>query len=162
MKGRWLGAAVLFVSSSTAWGQMTPQQQANLPMSDPNSPQYNTVYLPSLENAAPPQERWADRWGAIATDADNAKLGAVVGMASETKAKRAALETCKNNGGTNCRIDISYYNQCAVLVTGDRMYSTARGATVEEAEKLGFGKCQNADVNCRVYYSDCSLPVRMD
>jgi len=162
MKSKWLSAALLLMLSGAAWAQMTQQQQANLPMSDPNSPQYNTVYLPSLENAAPPQERWADRWGAIATDADNAKLGAVVDMTSEKKAKQAALETCKKNGGTNCRVDISYYNQCAVLVTGDSMYSTARGATVEEAEKLGFSKCRNADVNCRVYYSDCSLPVRLD
>lgn len=162
MKNKWCSAALLFLLSSSAWAQMTPQQQANLPPSNPNSSQYNTVYLPSLENAAAPQERWADRWGAIATDADNAKLGAVVDMASGKQAKRAALKACKDQGGINCTLDILYYNRCAVLVTGDNVYTVSSAATIDEATKSGFIKCERDDVNCRVYYSDCSLPVRMD
>ena len=103
--------------------------------------------------------RWADRWGAIAVGSD-AKLGAVVDVSNERKAKSAALEECKKNGGTDCKVDLTYYNQCAVLVTGDRIYNTAHAATIDEAIVLGVAKCEEEDINCRVYYSGCSLPAR--
>lgn len=110
--------------------------------------------------AVPSAPRWADRWGAIATGS-GAKLGVVVDMTSERRAKNAALKECKKNGGTDCKLDLSYHNQCAVLVTGDRIYNTAHAATIDEAAALGIAGCEKEDVNCRVYYSACSLAERI-
>lgn len=128
-----------------------------LPPTAENSPYYQGD---SSQPSAPPV-RWADRWGAIATDAQNARLGAVVDFPNERKAKRASLETCQQNGGTNCSVEIAYVNQCAVLVTGDRLYNSARGPTVEAATQYAMNVCEKGDSNCRVYYSACSLPVRV-
>ena len=121
---------------------------------------------PNSENGggrrAVPKATWADRWGAIATDGPSAALGASVGMPNKRKAEKFALAQCREKGGKNCEIDMTFYNQCAVLVTGDRVYNTSHAATVEEASRLGIAECEKEDVNCRVYYSDCSLPVRID
>lgn len=89
MKVKLLYAACMLVVSGTALSQMTPQQQMQVPPSDPSSSQYNSVYLPAhgVGDTVQPsaKERWEDRWGAIATDTENAKLGVVTGVASKKK-----------------------------------------------------------------------------
>ena len=159
MKSNWVLIMALLMFSGIASAQSTAANPGGFLNTDPRSPYYNSGNnLPP----APAQERWADRWGAIATDADSAKLGAVVDMTSEKQARSAALKACKDEGGVNCTVDISYYNRCAVLVTGDNVYTVSSAATIDEATKSGFIKCDRDDVNCRVYYSGCSLPARMD
>jgi len=54
------------------------------------------------------------RWGAIATDNLN------VGAKSKRIAAKAAVAQCRSNGGTKCIVDIAYYNQCAVIVLGEK------------------------------------------
>jgi hypothetical protein len=116
-------------------------------------------------DAAAPQSvppvRWADTWGAIATDGIKGSLGTAVRMPSKEEAKRTALSQCRANGGVNCEVDLEYYNQCAVMVVGDKGYNTARAATIEKATQLGQKTCSSADTNCRVYYADCSLAKRI-
>jgi hypothetical protein len=107
------------------------------------------------------EPKWADRWGAIAADPKNAKLGVAVNMESEIEAKQAALQDCQKVGGSGCSVEIAYYNQCAVLVTGDSRFNTSRGPTIEAATKYAMDVCNGGDENCRVYYSGCSLPERI-
>lgn len=109
-----------------------------------------------------PSARWAERWGAIATDAPNGKLGAAVDMSSRRKAERAALESCRKNGGTNCVLERAYANQCTVLVTGDRLYNSSISPTIEAATQHALSVCRRGDVNCRSIYSGCSLPVQIE
>ena len=125
---------------------------------------YNLPYWKNQSTATPAQmsPRWQTTWGAFATDASSAVLGASVGMANKRKAEKSALARCREKGGKNCEVDVAFYNQCAVLVTGDSVYNTSRAATIDEASRLGIAECEREDVNCRVYYSDCSLPVRID
>jgi hypothetical protein len=108
---------------------------------------------------APP--KWETRWGAIATDAEHAKLGVVIAASNKRMAELGALEDCKNKGGSNCKLQLSYYNQCAAMVVGDRVMNTGSAATLEEAKQMGLSECQKDDSNCRVYYSGCSLPERV-
>lgn len=108
-----------------------------------------------------PPVRWADTWGAIATDGIKGSLGTAVRMPSKEEAKRTALSQCRANGGLNCEVDLEYYNQCAVMVVGDKGYNTARAATIEKATQLGEKTCGSTDTNCRVYYADCSLARRI-
>lgn len=84
----------LLLATGGAFAQMTPQQQQQLPPSDPNSPQYNTVYLPSLQAGQAPRTRWEDRWGAISDDG-NGVFGIVSDMESEQSAKQNAIQECK-------------------------------------------------------------------
>jgi hypothetical protein len=65
----------------------------------------------------------------------------------------------KPRGGEGCRLDITFYNQCAVLVTGDRLYKTVSAGSIERASQVGMKWCAEVDSNCRVYYSACTEPV---
>lgn len=108
-----------------------------------------------------PQARWEDRWGAIAFDPSNAGIGVASGMTSKRKAKSAALAHCKEKGGNGCRIDLVYYNQCGVIAWGEAYATTAGAGTVERASEVGLQLCEQQTKKCRIVYSDCSLPVRV-
>lgn len=109
-----------------------------------------------------PQVRWATRWGAIATDSASGSTGIVGSMSSERKARQGALAQCKGKGGADCQVQITYSNQCGVLAWGNNRMSTARGATLEEASQMAIGECERgAGTSCKVFFSDCSLPERI-
>ncbi len=118
---------------------------------------------PPNETSEPsqPQVRWENRWGAIATDVINGKLGAVVGMRTKKQAQKLAMSECRSKGGKKCTVDIVYYNQCAVMILGNKKYNTASAANIEEATRIGMKTCFSSDANCRVYYSDCSPAERV-
>ncbi|WP_353621772.1 DUF4189 domain-containing protein [Variovorax sp. J2P1-31] len=62
----------------------------------------------------------------------------------------------------NCRIDVAYDNQCAVLFVGANGYNTPSAATTKKATELGMKTCHNTgSPDCRVLYSACSWPVRI-
>ncbi|MGN7918909.1 MULTISPECIES: DUF4189 domain-containing protein [Lysobacter] len=109
----------------------------------------------------PSPSRWESRWGAIATDAPKAVLGTSTGMKSKRQAEAQALSQCRKRGGKNCVLDVSYFDQCAILVTGDKKYSVHTAATVDRASELGMRQCSNDDVNCRIHYTNCSPPELM-
>lgn len=65
-------------------------------------------------------------------------------------------------GGTKCKFEISYRNSCVVLMVGDKYFNITPGPTTEEATKSGMKTCAaNGNSKCHVYYSACSLPVRI-
>ena len=88
-------------------------------------------------------------------------MGAAASKASKSKAQKAAMDECRSKGGAKCVIKLAYYNQCAVIVWGDRGYNLVNAETVEKAKQNAMQSCNNADVNCQIYYSACSLPERM-
>lgn len=117
----------------------------------------------SSTSAAPARERWVTRWGAIAIDdtAVDGGLGAVSDMTSKRNAEKAALASCRNSGGTACNVKFSYYNQCTAIAWGDTGYNAARAATIEKASEIGIRECNAKHANCKIYYSACSLPERI-
>lgn len=123
-------------------------------------PGYSSSTGPS--QGSDPQFRWSKTWGAISADGVSGTLGTVVGMATEQQAKYAALTKCRDSGGNACKVDLTFHNQCAVMILGSRKYTTASAATIEEATQLGMTTCQSGDIDCRVYYAECSIPVRID
>lgn len=161
MKLRLVPIAGLLVVCATAMAQDHPV----------NSPAYHAVHNaqspyytgPKQQQQLPPPQPsgyWEKTWGAIVGHSSQPILGAAVGAKSEDEAKRSALADCKaKGGGSGCRLDLTYYNQCAVLVTGDNLYNTARAESIERAAQLGMTKCVESDTNCRVYYSACTEPI---
>ncbi|QWP75106.1 DUF4189 domain-containing protein [Lysobacter sp. K5869] len=137
-----------------------------IPTTTPNGVQCMPIpglYQTPAEAPAPtvPRSRWADRWGAIATDSASGSTGIVGSMSSERKARQGALAQCKSKGGADCQIQITYSNQCGVLAWGNNKMSAARGATLEEASKMAIDECERgAGTSCKVFFSDCSLPER--
>lgn len=111
---------------------------------------------------AAPAERWADRWGAIAVASDNPVVGIAIDATSKRDAQKGAIDDCQRRGGAECKVEIAYTNQCGVLVVSGDQYNAARAATIQEATEIGMQICQQGNSeSCRVYYSGCSLPVRI-
>ncbi len=107
--------------------------------SDEPAPQQATPQLPE----APPA-RWASRWGAIATDEPHGILGAVTGLSSKEEAQKAAMEACRAKGGSPCKFEIAYDNECAAMIVSDKGYNTPAAATVEKAVQLGMQTCKSS------------------
>lgn len=128
----------------------------------PNAPGWRHGAPASSQESVVPRPRWKRTWGAIAADGVSAALGVASGEDSKGQAEKVALKRCREQGGKQCVLDVSYYDQCAVLVTGKSRYLTQTAISIERASELGIEKCSARDTECRVYYSNCSLPVRVD
>lgn len=100
---------------------------------------------------------WVSQWGAVATDPSHA--GASINQSSEQEAEQAALVNCASNGGTHCKVDITYVNQCVAVVVGNKEHSSNRADTIDHAVQMGMRTCAGAgDTNCHAYYSSCNVP----
>lgn len=110
----------------------------------------------------PPPPRWAARWGAIATDDSSGSFGAATNMSSRSGAQATALADCHSKKGATCKIEIAYDNECAAMVIGDKGHNSGADLTLDKVVQLGMKTCSAAgDTNCHVYYSACSLPVKI-
>jgi hypothetical protein len=156
---RLLVASLWMFLGSTALAQQCPPGQIAYGL----GPGLNMCGPDNRQPQAPqqPVEQWESRWGAIATDGPNDALGVATDKRSKREASQVAMQDCQSKGGVNCKIDIAYDNQCAVVVVGDGAYNVPNAATVDKAVELGMKTCRSSGrSNCHVYYSDCSLPVR--
>jgi hypothetical protein len=105
-----------------------------------------------------PPLRWADQWGAVATDGPGGHLGTAINMSNRNHAEQIAISDCQNNGGKQCAIELSYYNQCVAMTVGDENHNVSSAATSDKALKASLRICSTATRNCHAYYSACSLP----
>jgi len=109
-------------------------------------------------------EIWSDRYGAIARDPSLRILGTSNDLKSERAAREAALDDCKaKGGGQQCRIYQTYRNGCgSFVISSSNGFYTPAAATPERAEELGMEACTSGgDTNCRVAYTACSFPERI-
>jgi hypothetical protein len=100
---------------------------------------------------------WQDRWGAIAIDLSTLDAGTMDGRLSKSEAERYAMASCMSEGSKNCKVVLTFFNQCAALVVGERI-SWSKAPTKDKAEKSAIEGCGSAD-QCRVVYSACNYPV---
>jgi hypothetical protein len=119
------------------------------------------VAMPDYQQQAPPPQKWVDSYGAMVSDDSLGKLGVATDDTNEAKAWQDAETDCHAKGGLNCTRLISYRNACAAMVLGDKTYSFSGGSTLADAIKKATIKCTASTSNCHVYYSACSLPVRI-
>lgn len=105
---------------------------------------------------------WLDRWGAISTDS-NGNWGIVSEKPSKKIARKMAIDECHKRGGSNCKIALIYVNQCSAVVANKGASGVARAPTVEDAIEDATSTCNkiNNGQRCGVYYSGCSLPVKV-
>lgn len=109
----------------------------------------------------PPTPLWKDEWMALAADPARSVLGVATYKSTAEEAKRAAMADCKAKGGVDCKIENAIRNGCAAFVTGSKGYNLNGGSTIDEAIDKGMAVCQSESSNCKIYYSGCSLPVRI-
>ena len=106
-----------------------------------------------------PGPQWASRWGAVATSADG--FGASQDQRSKREAKKAALKSCKENGASKCKVVQYFLNQCAALAWGETFGTNYRAGTKEDAEKMALERCSSRTGDCRIFFSGCSYPQRV-
>ena len=108
--------------------------------------------------------RWIKTWGAIATAPSSGDMGASVGKRSKREATEEALMRCGSHGATDCRIGISYKNQCVAYADPEPgskgTVSASVAASKEQASDLVLSHCaKRGGGQCKVLYTDCSEPI---
>lgn len=111
--------------------------------------------------SSPPQPRevWANRFGAIAFDGKAGAAGIVADQDSESKAQQMALAECAKDGAQDCKIKMSYGNQCVAVASSANRSGFARSPALQTAGTEAVAAC--GEPSCTVVYSACSLPVRV-
>lgn len=105
-------------------------------------------------------------YGAFAIDEGSLKLGVSDPkdlFRNERQAKRSALKNCKDNGGADCKIVLTFVNECAVTMFGATDSSgsklaiyTGKGEDTEHAGNEALAKCKAAgSPMCEPGQSDC-------
>lgn len=109
-----------------------------------------------------PAPRWASRWGAVAGDSAGT-FGISENEKTQKKAEKAALAQCKAQGGTDCIVAMHYVNQCLSIATSTVKSNVARAPDVQGARQDSLQGCSRGSngQKCSVFYSGCSLPVRV-
>ncbi|MGV7193808.1 DUF4189 domain-containing protein [Xanthomonas axonopodis] len=112
---------------------------------------------------AVPNGRWIKTWGAIASSPSSGG-GSSVGKFSKADAEREALDRCSEQGVTDCKVALSYRNQCVAFafpIAGKGNNSINTGKTVEIASRDAKEKCEKwkgGGGDCQIIYSACSEP----
>lgn len=165
---RWLLVGLLLLLGSTAHAEggcppgLIPASGTDINSCVPIPPGYYSNQQPAQPQPPPsPPPQWASRWGAIATDSIKGVLGIATNVTSKEEAQKTAMADCQANGGTQCKLQNTYGNACVAMVTGDKVFNVGSAANLNEAVQSGMTECSSADTNCHVYYSACSLPVRI-
>jgi hypothetical protein len=154
-----IAALVLSLFSTTAFAQCRTSSGPDIGDGVPYCAQ--STPPPSV---VPSGSEWADRWGAIAigSTASGGGVGVATDMTSRQSAEKSAIMQCRgSDGGKTCRIELAYSNQCGVIVWGDTYFETESAATSDQAEAAALDVCSQQTSNCRLYYADCSYPVRV-
>ena len=159
-----LGGMLVSVSPSAFSEGKCPPGQIQAP--GPENGVVNCIPLPGPQDTDGHHEgpAWRSRWGAIAFDfgQSNVGIGVSESALSKRQAKKEALTECKKKGGENCRINLIYANQCAVVIAGFGYSRSQGGPTVEVAAEHGLKMCEASGAkDCQVYYKVCSLPVQV-
>ncbi|MCH7294310.1 DUF4189 domain-containing protein [Acinetobacter higginsii] len=127
--------------------------------------QYGTTMGCTTMNAGgnqPVAPVWADRWGAIANDTKGI-FGIVSNLRSKRQAEKAAIEECRKRGGGACKVDYTYHNQCVAVGGNDAAANTASGPDLDEVKVRAVRNCEaQSNKKCIVFYSGCSMPVRVN
>lgn len=133
-----------------------------IPPDRPDSPYYNGsgayVQQPAQPQTILIKRHWADRWGAIAGDANAGALGFVTGYKSKNLAEEAALQQCLNDGGDGCKLVGAFFNQCAAFVIGANGGYSASAPDIKQAGNVAMQDCSaKKDKKCRIYKTACSM-----
>lgn len=71
-------------------------------------------------------------------------------MTTEKKAEKQAINSCRENGGRDCIMDLAYYNQCGVIAWGDEYVTTAGAGSIKDASDRALQTCGARSSGCRI------------
>lgn len=158
---RLIGLVSGMLALGSAHGRMSPQQQQQLPESNPNSAHYHTRYLPALGASQGSRERIEDRFGAFAMSEGSGWSGWAVDGESKVIAEQHALEQCRDRSGgsVDCEVVISFQNQCGSVVGSADHSGFGTAGTLTRARQIAMEACEELGSGCKVFWEGCSYPV---
>ncbi|WP_456361848.1 DUF4189 domain-containing protein [Xanthomonas arboricola] len=107
-----------------------------------------------------PKGEWIKTWGAIANSSSTGEAGTTVGKLSENEARQAALRQCAVGGAADCKVKLTYQNQCSALVSSSSQTFFQASPTEARAINLAQKSCEESDSgSCKVMYSECTKPI---
>ncbi|MBB5881446.1 hypothetical protein GGR74_002649 [Xanthomonas arboricola] len=128
--------------------------------------------MPQSSSAMPQEPRplgkWIKTWGAIAlgTIDSTPYYGVPTGALSESEAKQQSLERCAKLGAKNCRVTLTYQNQCAAISepqfdgkpNPDGLIQFIGRSTKAKASEDALHQCEkrNPGMQCKAIYQECS------
>jgi hypothetical protein len=109
-----------------------------------------------------PQAVWTKRWGAIAIDNGTSSVGVSENQTSKSAASAESLQRCTSKSNSqHCEMQLAYYNQCVALAWGTKYSGIGHAETQGQAQSEALQGCAKGAHDCKVVYSACSLPVRV-
>ncbi|NUO74729.1 MAG: DUF4189 domain-containing protein [Lysobacter sp.] len=108
-----------------------------------------------------PFETWERRWGAFTSDAVTGKIGLATAMSSKRKAVKEAMRDCQARGGAQCKLLLTFTNQCAAIASGKEAGSTYRisagsGVNATVAKQVALQECGRYAESCEIFLTECS------
>ncbi len=135
---------------NTGGGNCVPPDAAGMP-----------DYRPDDAASAYPEPVWKDTWGAIVLDVAGVSKGVATNMDTKSQAVATAMNECQANGASHCKVELTYYSQCAAVAWGDGVYGVAKNKTLDEAVGDAVHACSSRGSGCVVAYKACSPPRRI-
>ena len=109
-------------------------------------------------DASETYEKLDKSYGAIAYSKKNGVYGFSDGWKTKGKAKKTAMQYCKQNNGDHCKIMVWFYNQCGAVAVDGKKVSPGLGETIVSANEDALKECQKGGKkNCVVKVTHCSL-----
>jgi hypothetical protein len=125
------------------------------------------------ENSQPkarPIGKWIKTWGAIASGSVDAVVnyGVSTGKISKSEAEESALAECSSHGEQNCKVKLTYRNQCAAVATPQINGKPAIGTVnfvgrenilMAESDALSACRKDNPQAQCDIIYKNCTQQI---
>ena len=127
----------------------------------PGSPQCGPDSGTSRGDIPPPRPtgEWIKTWGAIAISKSTGEVGTSAGKFSESDANGSAVRQCSTNGASDCKVQLTYRNQCSALAASQVDTFFQSSSTEQLAISLVTKVCeQSGGGACKVMYTECSKP----
>jgi len=126
----------------------------------PKAKYCSPIMLPRVTLAAllfiAPLAAHAGGWGAISADDEAGERDPYYGIGGgdfKAEATKNSQKFCKEAGGKNCEVLVTY-QQCGAYAVSKKFSGTGVGPTKKAAEKKALEQCSNS--NCNVVVSDCN------
>jgi len=122
----------------------------------------------SQQSPSPPPRplgEWIRTWGGVAVSPTTSDAGVSTGQLSKKAAERDAMAKCADSGARECKVSVTYFNQCMSWVvpsgrTGNGRSGIGTGPTLERAGEMAQGICQNDQPGaCTVIHENCTEQI---
>ncbi len=85
----------------------------------------------------------------------------IANIPSRNEATDIAVKTCQKNGGQDCKVELTYHNQCAAIAWGTNSHVVSNAPYIDTVKANAMRACSQRTQDCKIVYSECSYAVRV-